>query len=188
MKKLLVLIVALAMIASVSAFSGTFDAGWATCNAAGNYGAWDKNPDTCRVAWNGVTQACEMGNSDATFTVGQSGMTTTEISITHLNGVSNQDGFEIWNEDLTPLCTVADVPTTTETWVTDTCNVNLGDVKTLTIHPTATAPWTDCNTWGQVAISTITYEATTNAIPEFGIIAGGIALVGALGIFLYRRK
>lgn len=26
------------------------------------------------------------------------------------------------------------------------------------------------------------------AVPEFGLVAGGIALVGALGIFLYRRK
>jgi hypothetical protein len=25
-------------------------------------------------------------------------------------------------------------------------------------------------------------------IPEFGVIAGGIALIGALGIFMYRRK
>jgi LPXTG-motif cell wall-anchored protein len=27
-----------------------------------------------------------------------------------------------------------------------------------------------------------------NEVPEFGVIAGAIALVGALGIFLYRRK
>lgn len=37
-------------------------------------------------------------------------------------------------------------------------------------------------------ISHITFCGSNEEVPEFGVIAGAIALVGALGIFMYRRK
>ena len=36
-------------------------------------------------------------------------------------------------------------------------------------------------------ISHVTF-CGNNEVPEFGVVAGAVALVGALGIFLYRRK
>jgi hypothetical protein len=39
--------------------------------------------------------------------------------------------------------------------------------------------------WIQIAVWANT---DSNEVPEFGAIAGGIALVGALGIFLHRRR
>lgn len=35
---------------------------------------------------------------------------------------------------------------------------------------------------------TLNSEVLDSEVPEFGVIAGAVALVGALGIFLYRRK
>jgi hypothetical protein len=181
MKKLLVLFVALAMIASVSATSGSFTSGWAPCNTAGNYGGF---ANSCFVAWDGVTQACTENNRDADFTVGTPGMTTTMISIDHLNGISDNDGFEV-KDGSTVLCTVPDVATSSETWSIENCAVNFDGIKTLTIHPTADA-WSDCATWGQVAVKDITFEAapvkvdfgpcTGDLITGWGIpaIAGGV--------------
>jgi hypothetical protein len=45
------------------------------------------------------------------------------------------------------------------------------------------------NNGGQVPdLSHATFCWDDNTIPEFGVIAGAVALVGALGIFLFRRK
>jgi hypothetical protein len=166
MKKLLVLLMALAMIVSVKAIIPTpFTSGWADCAVAnGNYGGVT---GTCKVAWDGVTQACTEDNKDATFTVGNTGMTTTKITINHLNGISNHDGFEV-KEGTNVLCTVPDVATDVETWAIYECDVNLLDETQLTLHPTAEAPWELCDTYGQVAIHEITYEAAPTAITFHG--------------------
>jgi len=37
-------------------------------------------------------------------------------------------------------------------------------------------------------LNTIEVECTSNEIPEFGVLAAGIAIVGALGVFLYKRQ
>lgn len=181
MRKLLVLLVALAVIASVSATSGSFMSGWASCTSGGGYGGWNQDPNTCRVAW---APPCTGTHGDATFTVGTTGMTTTKIIINHLDGGSD-DSFQVLDGSKV-LCSYAD-STSTETWMDLTCNVNLEGVKTLTLHTTG-APGQYCNGYGQVAVSTITFDAEPNTIPEFGIIAGGIALIGALGIFVFRRR
>jgi len=170
MKKILVLLLALAMIVSVKAGVPTpFDSGWADCEAAAvaNGGYGNIGIGTCKVAWDGVTQACAEDNRDATFTVGTTGMTTTKIYINHLNGISDEDGFEI-KEGTTVLCEVPDVPTSVETWVTKECDVNLLDETQLTLHPTAVAPWTLCDTYGQVAIHDITYDAAPTEITFHG--------------------
>jgi hypothetical protein len=44
---------------------------------------------------------------------------------------------------------------------------------------------------GETVIFSKNYENSKECIPqtpEFGVVAGAVALVGALGIFLYRRK
>lgn len=155
MKKLLVLIVALALMAvSVKADAQPFGGdGWAACNPAGNYGGDTK----CFVAWE---PPCAVdASTDATFTVGALGMTTTMIAIDHLNGISDNDGFEVKDGDKV-LCTIPDVATDTETWVVSNCAVNFVGVKTLTLHPTTTTPWSDCATYGQVAVRAITAAST----------------------------
>lgn len=184
MKKLLVLFVALALMSVSVIAAGPFGgSGWAACNPAGNYGG--HAIDNCYVAWDGVTGHCDGSNRDATFTIGTTGLTTNKITIDHLNGISEIDGFQVMDGNKV-LCEVPDVPTSTENWVMDSCDVDIDGVKTLTIHPTSNTPWDGCDTWGQVAVKGITFD--TNTIPEFGVIAGGIALIGALGIFLYKRK
>ena len=166
MKKLWILFVAFALLAvavkaDVQPFGGS---GWAPCNSTGDYGG--HATDNCFVAWNGITQACDETNRDATFTVGTNGMTTTMITIDHLNGISDTDGFEVKDGD-NVLCTVADVPTDTEDWVLSDCAVNFQDVKTLTLHPTAAA-WADCATWGQVAVKDITFDAAPTDVKFHG--------------------
>jgi len=177
MKKLLTLFVALALIASVSAgaivqvqpFGGS---GWAACNPLGNYGG-DTN---CWVAWE---PPCTIDASiDATFTVGASGVTTTMIAIDHLNGISDDDGFEVKDGD-TVLCTVPDVATDTETWVVTNCDVNFDGEKILTLHPTTATPWSDCATYGQVAIRAITAAATE---VEFEGVCSDNALISGWGV------
>jgi len=182
MKKLLVLLVALAMIISVKAMPYTpFTSGWASCTPGGGYGGWNQDPNTCHVAW---APPCTGTHGDATFTVGTTGMTTTKIIINHLDGASN-DSFQVLDGSKV-LCSYAD-STSTETWMDLTCNVNFQDVKTLTLQTTG-LPGPYCEGYGQVAVSTITFDAEPNTIPEFGIMAGAVALVGALGIIVYRRK
>ena len=179
MRKLLVLFVALAMIVSVRAISVTpFGDGWTNCNTAGNYGGWDKT-STCKVAWDGVTQACTEDNRDATFTVGTAGMTTTTITIDHLNGISDNDGFEV-KDGSTVLCSYPDVPTSSENWNVFDCTVNLKGVETLTLHPTAATPWSDCATWGQVAVKSITFDAAPTAVDFHGNTDGCFASDNAL--------
>jgi len=184
MKKLIVLLLALAMIVSVKAAlpSGTFDAGWGSCTQGGGYGGWDQDPNTCHVAWD---VGCNVADRDATFSVGGAGMTTTVIHILHLDGASD-DGFQVLDGS-NVLCTYVD-STSSETWMTLTCDVNLDGVKTLTLHTTGAAgPY--CVGYGQVAVSSITYDATTTSIPEFGLIAGVVALVGLVaGVVILRRK
>jgi hypothetical protein len=142
----------------------SFGDGWADCAVTGsNYGGISKGT-CCKVAWNGVTQACTEPTRDAAFNVGAADMVTSQIIINHLDGIAETgDGFEVKDGD-NVLCTYAGTMSGTETWKTLTCDVNLIGVKTLTLHPTATGPWTQCNTYGQVAISSITFEAATAPI------------------------
>jgi len=136
----------------------SFNGGWADCAVSGsNYGGIDGN--CCKVAWDGVTQACTPETKDATFTVGTADMVTSKIIINHLDGIAETgDGFEV-KDGNNVLCTYVGTMSGTETWKTLTCDVNLIGVKALTIHPTATSSWTQCNTYGQVAVSSITFEA-----------------------------
>jgi hypothetical protein len=186
MKKLLVLFVALAMIASVSATS-PFTNGWGDCNTAGNYGGWDK-VSTCKVAWDG---ACTSETKDATFTVDTGSSWLAEITIEHLNGIAEtMDGFEVKDASGAVVCTFTDaVAGPGEVWETFHCIPTVqtySGVQVFTLHPLAVTAWSSCGTYGQVAISSIV-AVPDGQVPEFGVIAGVVALVGALGIFLYRR-
>jgi len=144
-------------IANPDCAATLFKDGWANCAVSGNnYG--DIGLSCCRVAWDGVNKPCTELNRDATFTVGTDGLLTTKIVIDHLDGIADTgDGFEVKDGD-TVLCSYVGTLPGTEIWKTLTCDVNLIGVKTLTIHPTATSPWTQCDTYGQVAINSITFE------------------------------
>jgi hypothetical protein len=197
MKKVLIaLVLGICLLATTAlATSGTFTAGWTSCNPGypGSYGGWDQDPDHCRVSWDGVIQPCIENNRDATFTVGQDGYYTTSITIKHLDGVAEtSDGFKVCDgpcqlDDSNVVCSFADITLGTETWKTLECPVNFNGVKTLTFHPTATLPWSDCGTWGQVAVESIDYELGSQ-IPEFSAIAAGLALAGAATGFVLLRK
>jgi len=58
-------------------------------------------------------------------------------------------------------------------------------------HKTTCKTYTTENHWGETIIFSKEYKNSDQCIPEtpeFGVVAGSLALVGALGIFLYRRK
>jgi hypothetical protein len=184
-KSIIGILLVLAMAISVSAVD-PFTGGWGNCNVAGNYGLWDKT-STCKVAWDPSDGACPEPNRDATFTVGAAGQTTTKITIEHLDGIAETlDSFQVL-DGTTPLCSYTDVTqATAENWMTLNCPVDFVGEKTLTLHPLAETPWGACGTWGQLAIKSITFETTQ--IPEFGVIAAGVAMIGALaGLVLFRR-
>jgi len=72
------------------------------------------------------------------------------------------------------------------TWANETttkCTTKYHDVCTTKYKTTTYA--------GETVIFSKNYEDSTQCIPqtpEFGVMAGGVALIGALGIFLYKRK
>lgn len=191
MNKALVLVLGVClMAASAFAITDPFTSGWGDCNAAGNYGGWDK-VSTCKVSWD---SSCDEGSRDATFTVGKAGYQIDKIIIEHLDGIAETtDSFEV-KDGSTVLCSFADITSGTETWKTLNCDVtsfNLVGEKALTFHPTAQTAWIGCPTWGQVAVKSITYEdhLWDQNIPEFSGIAAGLALAGAAtGFILLRRK
>ncbi|MFH0875881.1 MAG: hypothetical protein V1859_08130 [archaeon] len=207
MKKFLVLVIALATVfsasASVPAFGGS---GWGTCNTDGGYGAWDKispcytvwEPECVSEAFGTEDVECEMqctlNTKPATFVVGEVGKTTTEITIEHLDGYAEtMDGFEVRDEQGVLVCEYVDsAPAEVETWMTLVCDgLSLGGVHTLTITPKAAEPWTQyggCPVWGQVAISSISYETENNGeIPEFTVI-GALAALGIAGIYAAKKR
>jgi hypothetical protein len=73
------------------------------------------------------------------------------------------DSFTVM-DGTTELCRFDDITSGTEVWKTLTCNVNFAGVKTLTLHPLATGPWSSCDIYGQVAISGITFEAAPKSV------------------------
>lgn len=61
-------------------------------------------------------------------------------------------------------------------------------VNTLTIESTNLPLGGGTPTTNPAGIVFVGSASCDNEVPEFGVIAGAVALVGALGIFLYRRK
>ncbi|MEM4244920.1 MAG: hypothetical protein QW404_00400 [Candidatus Nanoarchaeia archaeon] len=186
MKKVLALVLGICLLATaaLAADPSWVGTGWGNCNTAGNYGGWDK-VSPCKVSWE--PGLCDEASRDATFIVGEADKTTTKITIQHLDGIAD-DSFEIKDAQNNVLCSYQDVGST-ETWKTLNCDVNLQGVQTLTMHPTQ-GPWYGCGTWGQVAVSDVTYTAYSGQeIPEFSAIAAGLALAGAAtGFILLRRR
>lgn len=199
MKRLIALVLGVCLLATVALAipvpTGDFTSGWGDCNALGNYGGWNK-VSTCKVAWEPDGQGtCPENNRDATFTVGVQDRILDKITIGNLDGIANTlDSFEIKDGD-TVLCTYIDAttPPHAETWTTFDCVVssqNYEGPKQLTLSPLATAPWSQCGTYGQVAIRSITYtdHLKGSNIPEFSGIAAGLALAGAATGFILLRK
>jgi hypothetical protein len=88
-------------------------------------------------------------------------MITTKIIINHLDGIAETgDSFEVMDGTTKLSCEYTDLSfPSTESWKTLTCNdVRLYGVKTLTLHPLASSAWSSCYTYGQVAISSITFQ------------------------------
>ncbi len=203
MKKILIgLLLTVMMLYTVNADSAFGGDGWAMCNPNGNYGGWDKQSD-CYVAWDPeclpvdaavsfekeiCVLGCPESSRDATFTVGEVGKTTTQIVIDHLDGLAEtDDSFQILDGD-NVLCTWVDpIAGNPEVWKTFYCVVNFEGEKTLTFHPTAIDPWSQCGTYGQVAVSSIDYVTENNDIPEFTVI-GATVVLGLAGLFIYRRR
>ncbi len=188
MKGLIALVLGVCLLATTAlAADATLGSDWGQCNPAGNYGGEGSNPN-CKVAWD---SPCTELTRDATFTVGQTGYDTTQIVISHLDGIAETtDSFEIKDGE-TVVCSFADITSGSETWKTLTCDVNYTGEKTLTFHPTAVSPWSGCNTWGQVAVKSITdnRHLPQNQIPEFSAIGAGLALAGAgAGYLMLRRR
>lgn len=195
MKRILALILGVCLLAT-TAFAADADwgspvQGWGQCNSNGNYGGWDK-VSICKVSWEPGT--CDDTTRDATFKVGKTGYVLDKIVIEHLDGIAETtDSFEVKNGN-DVLCSFADITSGFETWKTLECDVtakNLVGEQTLTFHPTAETAWIGCPTWGQVAVSSITYQdhLKQNDVPEFSGIAAGLALAGATtGFILLRRK
>lgn len=171
-----------AIIADVDTVSG-----WGQCNTGGGYGGWNKE-SPCYTVWDAP---CTENNRQATFVVGESGKLTTEITIRHLDGIAEtMDGFEVRDEEGALVCKYIDAAPGPETWMTLVCDdLGLYGEHVLTIEATAEAPWSGCNTYGQVAISDITYSIsdTNGQIPEFTVL-GSLAVLGAAGVFIAKRK
>jgi hypothetical protein len=186
----ILLLLAMAMSVSADAPSAAFGgSGWAPCNIAGNYGG--HAADNCFVAWDPSDNECPGTTRDANFTIGSTGDTTVRIFIDHLDGIAEtMDSFEVINSTGGIVCSYEDLePASVETWMTLECPVSFSGVQTFTIHPTATEPWSACGTWGQVAIKKIDFRYSDGGdVPEFGVIAATIAMIGAIGgIILFRR-
>jgi hypothetical protein len=181
----------LAVLLTASAMATAFPtqpvwglSGWYPCNINGNYGG---SANVCYVSWDGVFRACDETNRDAAFTAGANGVTTTDIFIDHLDGIAETlDGFEV-KDGSNVLCTHVGVGSSVETWNEFDCKVSFTGAKTLTFHPTAESPWSQCGTYGQVAVKGI--RSTGYTVPEFGTVTALVALMGAIvGLVVLRKK
>ena len=188
MKYVFYALVVLALLASVATASASAIpkadlSAWPGCTVGGGYGGWNQDPTTCYVVW---SPACTGSYGVQSFTVGATGETTTMIHIVHLDGASD-DSFNVMDGS-NVVCSYAD-STSTETWMTLDCNVNYEGEKTLTIQTTG-LPGPYCVGYGQVAVSSITFDATpVVSVPEFGMVAGTIALIGVFaGAFIFRKR
>jgi hypothetical protein len=189
-KSIIGILLLLALAMSVSAVDPSVDgSGWAPCNPAGNYGG---SASICFVAWDPVNNTCPEANRDATFTVGAAGVKTDMITIDHLDGIAEtMDSFQVLDAAGALVCQYIDAaPGTEEDWMILNCPIEVPfeGVQTFTVHPLAQSPWSACGTYGQVAVRSINFHLEDNNVPEFGVIAAAVAMIGAIaGIILFRR-
>ena len=161
--------------------SAASPAGWGVPAIAG--GTYGEKPysDFCLV-WE---PTCAAGNELASVQLNFLGGDE-NILISHLDGLSNYDSFDVIL-DGTVVGHYTDVQDSKEIWLTTAFPVTIdAGVHTVALKVTDQA-WSGCDSWGQLAIESINVE-TTN-VPEFGLIAGGTALIGAIaGIAIIRKR
>lgn len=63
---------------------------------------------------------------------------------------------------------------------------NTFDISAIEV-PLTNGNW-ETNPAGLVYSGTVTYDCEPEEIPEFGVVAGATALIGAIGIFIIKRK
>ena len=162
--------------------AGAWMTGWGVPAAQGGYYGGEPYQNFCLVWEPGCTAQANSAAVTLQFNGGSE-----KIVIRHLDGQSNLDSFDVlvngvlvghYTDSLNP----------TETWVVSEFPVS-GLTGSNTVALVATdAAWPSCDPWGQIAVDYINVEADNN-VPEFGIIAGGIALIGAIaGIAIIRKK
>ena len=156
--------------------------GWGIPGAQGGYYGGKPYNDFCLV-WE---PGCAAQDNSAAVSLHFSGGEE-KIVINHLDGQSNLDSFDVlldgnnvghYSDSLNPA----------ETWVVSEFPVS-GITGTHTVALVATdAAWPQCTPWGQIAVDYINVEPN-NTVPEFGIIAGGLALVGLVaGVVVLRKR
>ena len=111
-----------------------------------------------------------------------------KIVIRHLDGQSNLDSFDV-KVNGNKIGHYTDSLDSTEKWVVSEFPVNgiIGDDQQVELVATDAA-WSSCDLWGQIAVDYINVEPN-NTVPEFGLIAGLVALVGLVaGVVILRKR
>ncbi len=153
--------------------------GWGV-GAAGSYGG-EPFENFCMVWESPCAAQTESAAVDLQFSGGSE-----KIVIRHLDGASNLDSFDVLVNGVL-VGHYTDSLVSTESWVVSEFPVS-GITGNWAVALVATdAAWPLCDPYGQIAVDYINVEPD-NEIPEFGLIAGGVAMIGALGVFLFMRK
>lgn len=157
----------------------------------GNYGG--QGFDTfCLIVEPGMCNEWEQG-SLASFDISTPEMVNV-MEVKYLNGQSGVDNFDLYLYDPTGrqyfVGTVVADDGSAEEWMTTqvALPVTIPAYQTWKLEFEAEGPaWEHCDTYGQVAIDYIDlwYD---EEIPEFGLLAGVIAGVGALAGFMVLRR
>jgi len=200
MKKLLIFIFALAMALCISVPASALyivdignlasespynlSSGWSNIwdeNAQGFFGNWGGGPDDGDATWRTVGTGTIADPDLSAFITLDFGPLGATMNITHLEGIA-VDSFQIWSTGTDPsILFNFDASTEdydeNEVWLTSSFDVALMDTQTIKFISTG-APWSGYDTYGQVAISSITVDP----IPEPGtILLLGIGLLGLAG-------
>jgi len=180
------------MIPDDWSYIGAFDKTCPGYLCSGGYGGYDGGSANFRGLM-GAPTGCGQGYEWATFTMHAGSGTADSITIRHLDG-SQGDSFNLYivqnSGDVFVGQYLAD-GTPSEDWKTTTFNLPTpmtGDIKFKLVAIDPETDWCALG-WGQVMINWIELDGTAgSSIPEFGVIAAAVAMIGAVaGIVLFRR-
>jgi hypothetical protein len=166
-------------------YSGAVTNGWDAAVNDGNYGGLPES-EFCLVRG---TQDCGMSPPVvATATLYFPGGPA-NVVVRHLDGMSNLDNFDVM-VGTTVIGSYVDKHDSTEVWETTNFPITIAPGSYLVTIISTDAAWEGCPTWGQLAIDYINVEPDEdNDVPEFGLIAGAIALIGVVaGAFILRKR
>jgi hypothetical protein len=156
--------------------------GWGVPGAQGGYYGGLPYADFCLVWEPGCAAGTESAAVDLQFNGGSE-----KIIIRQLDGQSELDSFDVLVNGVI-VGHYADSLVPTEDWVVSEFPVSdITGNQAVALVATDSA-WPSCDPWGQIAVDYINVEPDTS-VPEFGVIGGVAALIGALSVvFLMRKK